>query len=197
MPMVDYLCDSCSYRFENFYHSDAPESMSCPAIECETGRAHRIYSLPGEHRPVNALRFSPIVLWVNNENPDQVSVPGRNNEPVQEGYHAVEITDIRSADKWTAHMNNVALRDAVNQRAMEQTYWDQRARERRADTQAKIGSDPKANALFRAACAFVDQRRAGRYAKPLDPRGHFQALSFDASNRQGYADQDTGWKDRK
>jgi hypothetical protein len=197
MPMIDFLCDSCSYRFENFFHSDPPDQMPCPHIECAGGVAKRIYSLPGEYRPTNARRFEPIVIWVNNENPDQISIPGRSDEPVQDGYHAVEITDMRTADKYTRHMNNVALRDAINRRAAEKGYWDEITKERRDTIRARIGDNPKARALFEAVCKFVDQRRNRRYSKPLDPKGHFQVLAFDSSNRQGYADADTGWRERR
>lgn len=197
MPMVDYLCDSCSYRFENYFHSDPPETQPCPHIECSTGISRRIYSLPGEYRPVNARRFSPIVVWVNNENPDQISVPGRSDEPVQEGYHAVEITDMRTADHYTRHMNNVALRDAINQRAAEREFFDARTKERRDATLARIGNNPRMRAMFEKACEYVDRKRDAKYSKPLDPRGHFQVLSFNSSNRQSYSDAETGWRERK
>jgi putative FmdB family regulatory protein len=198
MPMVDYLCDSCGYRFENFFHSDAPESQDCPHIECEGGTAKQIHSLPGEHRPINALRFNPIVVWINNDNPDQVSIPGRNDEPVQAGYHAVEIRNISEADRMTRHMNNVTLRDAINQRAAEKQYWEDRTRERRDTIRAQIGGgNAKAAALFKAVCEYTDKKHEGKYNKTLDPRGHFQALSYDSSNRQGHCDESTNWKQRK
>lgn len=195
MPMVDYLCPVCDLRFEHFLHAP-PDEHYCDNEECG-GVATRIFSQPGEYRPVNALRFDPIVVWVNNENPDQVSVPGRWNEPVQEGYHAITITDMRAADRMATHMNNVALRDAVNQRAAEKQHWDDITRQRRSDTLARIGSNPRAQAMFRAACAHADKIRNRRYSTTLDPRGHFQALSFDSSNRQSFCDRSTGWKEKK
>lgn len=197
MPMIDYLCDSCGYRFENFFHSDAPETQRCPYIDCPEGMAKRIHSLLGEHRPTNARRFKPIVVWVNNENNDVVSVPGRADEPVQAGYHAVEITNMRDADRWTKHINNVSLREAINNQAMEREYFKEMTKERRETIQARIGSDPRMNAWFKAACAYTDARRDKKYSKPLDPRGHFQALSFDSSNRMEYRDADTGWKGKR
>lgn len=196
MPMIDYLCGSCGYRFENFYHSDAPESQHCPHLHCE-GTAKKIYSLPGEYRPTNARRFAPIVVWVSNDNPDVVSVPGRPDEPVQTGYHAVELTSIADAERMTRHMDNVALRDAINQRAMEKEFFDERTKERRDAIRARIGNDPRKMALFKAACEYVDRKRDKRYSKTLDPRGHFQVFAYDQSNRMPYADAESGYRDRR
>lgn len=197
MPMIDYVCAACGYRFENFFHSDAPASQPCPHIDCAGGTAPCIDSLPGEHRPSNSRRFAPIVLWVNNDNPDQISIPGRADEPVDDGYHAVEVRTIQDADRYTRHMNNVALREAINQRAAEKEYWDDITRERRDNIRARIRHNPRAQALFAQVCEYVDKKRDRRYSKPLDPRGHFQALSYDSSNRQGYADSETGWRERR
>lgn len=196
MPMVDYLCETCGTRFEHFFHSDIPEAQICESDTC-ANIAWRVYSMPGEFRPLNASRFDPIVVWVNNENPDIVSVPGRSNEPVQSGYHAVHITDMRMADKMAAHINNISLRDAINQRAMEKEYWNEKTKDRRDSIRARIGGDQRRQALFAKVCEFVDRKRDRRYSKPLDPKGHFQALSFNSSNRQGYSDRDTGWKERR
>ena len=196
MPMIDYLCNACGYRFENFYH-EAPDTLDCPHSECEGGTARRINSLPGEYRPRSAQRFAPIVVWVNNENPDVVSIPGRSDEPVQAGYHAVEIRTIQEADRCTKHMNNVALRDTINQRAAEKQYWDEVTKERRDGIRARIRGNARAQALFAQVCEYVDKKRDRRYSKTLDPRGHFQALSYDSSNRQGHADEATGWRERK
>jgi hypothetical protein len=197
MPMIDYLCDACSYRFENFYHSDPPEEQACPHIDCPEGVAKRIHSLPGEYRPTNAQRFDPIVIWVNNDNPDQVSMPGRADEPVQDGYHAVEITNLSQADRWTRHMNNVALREAVNNRAAQKEYFEAMTKERRDNIRAKIGSNPRAKALFEKVCEYTDAKREKKYSKTLDPRGHFQVVAYDSSNRQGYADRETGWREKR
>jgi hypothetical protein len=196
MPMIDYLCQSCGTRFEHFFHSNAPPSHRCLDPDC-TGTALRIASLPGEYRPRNAQLFSPIVVWVSDSNPDQISIPPRADEPVEPGYHAVSITNMREADQMTKHMNNVSLRETTNRRAAEREYWDAVTRERRDSIRAKIGSNHRAQALFKATCEYIDKRRERRYSKPLDPKGHFQALSFNSSNRDGYSDTDTSWRTKK
>jgi len=192
MPMTDYLCPACGTRFEHFFHQ-APDTHPC---DC-SATAARIASLPGEARSRNAQLFSPIVVWVNDANPDQVSIPGRADEPVQSGYHAVSITNMSEADRVTKHLNNVSLRETINRRAAEREYWDAVTKERRDSIRAKIGGNPRAQALFKATCEYIDKRRERRYSKTLDPKGHFQALSFDSSNRDGYSDSDTGWRTRK
>lgn len=201
MPMIDYQCSQCGYRFEHFYHSDPPNSQICPRL-LEDGRtcasaSLRIDSLPGEYRPTNAQRFSPIVIWVNNDNPDQVSFPGRADEPVQAGYHPVEITSIYEADRWTRKINASQVAQTEFHRECQKQYWDDVARQRRDDTRARIGNNPRAQELFRRVQQYVDLKRERKYSKKLDARGHFQALSFDASNRQGYSSVETGWKERK
>jgi hypothetical protein len=193
--MTDYLCDACGHRSEAFYHRDPPSELNC--AECEGGTAKKIYSLPGEYRPRNSQGFSPIVIWVNNDNPDQVSFPPRSDEPVQEGYHAVHITNMSQADRWTKKLDKVALDEAYANRECQKHYWDQVTKERRDSITAKIGSNPRARALFKAVQEYVDRKREKKYSGTMDPRSHFQALSYDASNRQGYSDADSGWRNRK
>jgi hypothetical protein len=94
-------------------------------------------------------------------------------------------------------MNSVALRETSEYREMERDYWDRVAKDRRDTIRAKIGDNPRAKAVFEAVCKFVDQKRERKYSKRLDPKGHFQALSYDSSNRMTYCDQDTGWRERR
>src|SRR4051794_37843051 len=112
MPMVDYLCEACGYRFEHFFH-EPPELQACPRGGDSTcyGTAKRIVSVPGEYRPTNAKRFDPIVIWQKVDNPDQFSVPGRADEPLDAGYRKIEITNLTQADYWTKRMDSVALKE--------------------------------------------------------------------------------------
>jgi len=197
MPMIDYLCDACSYRFENFFHSDPPASMPCPHIECVEGEAKRIESYPGEYQPRSAKRFDPIVIWVSDTDPNKVSFPGRADEAVEEGYHKVEITNLSQADYWTRRISQHEIHEMEGLREAHKQYWDDRQRERRANIRAKIGSNPRMQALFKEAQAFVDKKREGKYSKPLDPHAHFQVIAYDSSNREGYRDKETGWKEKR
>lgn len=189
MPVADYQCEACGVRWEEF-HWTPPDMQECGC----GGDAARIYSLPGER---TAKRFDPIVVWVSNDDPDRISIPGDPNEPVDEGYHKVEITNLREADRWADRINRIETRKAEGYRDSERQYWDDVARERRADIRARIGSNPRAAALFSAVQKYVDAKRARRYGKPLDARAHFQVISFDSSNRDGYSGPDTDWRTRR
>ena len=200
--MVDYQCEECGYRWEQFYHSDPPPSERCPHMNEESpclGYAPRILSLPGEYRPTNAKKFDPIVIWVHNEDASKVSFPGRADEPVEAGYHAVEITNLPQADYWARRINDVERQKGLSERLGEKEYWDERLKQRRADIEARIGSNPRAQALYRAVKAFVDAKRDRKYSREAryDPHGHFQVIAFDSSNRQGHADVRTDWKEKK
>ena len=114
-----------------------------------------------------AQRFAPITLHVSNTDPDKISFPARNWEAPADGYHAVEITNIQQADYWTRRINQIDTRQANEYRSAEREYWDEVTRTRRANIEARIGSDPRAQALFKAVKAFVDKRRAARYSRAI------------------------------
>lgn len=197
MPMVDYRCSACGYRFENFFHSDAPDSQRCPYIECEAGIAVRINSLPGEYRPRNAKPFDPIVVWVNNEDPNQISMPGRADEPVQAGYHAVTLNSLQEADHFTRGVNSYEHEKGQFMREQQKQYFNERLKEQRADRDARMGSNPRMQAMSREVRAYLDAKREKKYAKTMDPKAHFQVISFDSSNREGYRGEETGWKEKR
>jgi hypothetical protein len=144
-----------------------------------------------------AKKFDPIVLHVSNEDPNQISFPGRSDEAVAEGYHKVEITNLREADQWTSRINHYEKGVTEGYRQSEKQYWDEVTAQRRADIRARIGDNPKAKALFEQVQKFVDAKRARRYSKKLDPRGHFQVIAYDSSNRMSHCDVTTGWKEKK
>ena len=51
--------------------------------------------------------------------------------------------------------------------------------------------------MLKMAQQFVDERRRRKYAIKIEPNFHVQPVAFDATNRQGHASADTGWKDKK
>ena len=147
----------------------------------------------------NARRWEPIVVWASNSEPDKFSFPGQANEPVPQGYHKIEITNMRQADQFVSRMN------AVEQAKMEETrdrnyqVLDEQTRQRRADAMARIRGNPKAEALFRAAREWADRRREEKRARHrnLDPHFHIQVLSFDSGHRNSYSGAETGWREKK
>lgn len=207
MPMIDFVCDSCGTRTEHFFlPSNIPDQVDCEFIKYGSeagdeeypcsGTARRIDSLPGEYQPRNAQPFTPITIWVSDTNPNQVSWPGNPNEPVQEGYHKVVLTDFNQADKIVRQLDNVKRLETEFDREMNKQYFDERTKERRDNIRAKIGGNARASALHKAVCEYVDKKRDKKYSKPLNPGSHLQIREFDRSNRMPYAGKETGWRDR-
>lgn len=151
----------------------------------------------GSIYPEASRRFDPLVIWVANDNPDRISVPGDAGEPVADGYHKVEITSLREADYWTRKINAIETSKVERLRDSEKQYWDEVTRERRATIKARIGSNPRALALFKAVREFVDRKRERRYSRPLDARAHFDVIAYDSSNREGWSGPETGWKTKR
>jgi len=195
--MVDYRCSECGHEFENFFHSDAPDMQPCPVTECH-GSARRYPSMPGEYRPTNAKRFDPIVIWQSDSDPNKFSFPGRSDEPCDAGYHRIEITDMRSAQKWSKKLNHIYSMEKAMDVERDRAIWSERLRSNRADREAKIRGDARMEAFNRAMIERTDKKRQNRYDhKSPDVNFHIQALEFDQSNRQDWCDKDTGWKARR
>jgi hypothetical protein len=153
----------------------------------------------GRLREANARRFDSIVIWQANRDPDQYSFPGQADEPCPEGYHAVELSDLHSADKFVARMNQLELEKAEVTRDLSYQALDEQTRRRRADIAARISGNARAEALFRQVREYTDrsrERKRARHAR-LDPRFHIQVLSYDSGNRNSYSGPETGWRERK
>jgi len=187
-------CDSCE---RDLTSSDLYIVRDKKVTTVKCGHCRSEIDSYGGETGQNAQRFEPIVLWVNNEDPTKVSVPGRADEPVQEGYHAVEIRTLPEADRWTKTLDEIEIGKAQINREHEKQYWDQVTKERREDIRAKIGSNPRAQAMLKKVAAYVDAKRERRYSKTMDPRGHFKVVAYDSSNREGHSDERTGWKEKK
>ena len=199
--VYDYQCEVCGYRFEHFYHSDAPTSLPCESEVDSTlcsGTANRIESVPGEWRPSNAQRFDPIVIWRSNTDPNKFSFPGRNDEPVDAGYHAITITDMYQAQKWSKHINEVLTVQKEFDVERDRAIWADRLRQRREDRANMIRGNPQLEAWNRLMIERQDKKRQNKYdhARP-ETAFHIQALEMNQSNRQDWCDVDTGWKSRK
>jgi hypothetical protein len=154
------------------------------------------------HQPLyerNAQRFDSIVVWASNSDPEKFSFPGQSNEPVPQGYHRVEITNLREADRFVSRMNAIERAKMEAARDLNYQALDERTKRRREDTWARIRGNPKAEALFRAAMDWADRRRDEKRSRHrnLDPHFHVNVLSFDSGNRNSYASARTGWKERK
>lgn len=156
---------------------------------------------PGGHsrlRERDAREFEPIVVWASDSDPDKYSFPGQPNEPVAEGYHKVEIANLREADRFVQRINEIERSKSELTRSLNYEALDAAVKRRREDTLARIRGNPRAEALYRTAKEWADKRRAEKRAKhSMEPNFHIQVLSYDAGNRPSYSGPETGWRERK
>jgi|SRR5215475_10510899 len=155
----------------------------------------------GSIRQATARSWEPIVVWASNTKPDEFSYPGQADEPVPDGYHRVEIQNLREADRFVARVNAIERAKAEGTRDLNQRFLDEQTRMRRREFDAKLRGNlsPCGEALLRAAREWTDQRRdqKRKVTRNLDPRFHIQVLSFDSGNRNSYSGPETGWRERK
>ena len=183
-------------------------SDSNPAGKCpECGGDLRVGDWPfcqgsaDAHRPIrelNARRWEPIVVWEADAEPGKFSYPGQSDEPVPEGYHRVELLNLREADLFVKRVNGIERGKAELDRRLNYQAIDEAVQRRRRDTEARIRGNPRAEALYRAARDWADKRRELIRARHrMEPNFHIQVLSFDSGNRNSYSGPETGWRERK
>ena len=165
----------------------------------------------GSVRGGNAARFDPIVVWQSNADPDKYSFPGQPNEPVPDGYHKVEITNLREGDHFVSRFNELERRRLEGGRELRRTLDDAGVKDRRAEEDARgyvvradgskfyVRGNARAEALQRAARIWADKLRERRRAQHsrIDPHFHSNVLSFDSGNRSSYSGAETNWRERK
>lgn len=202
MPMFDYHCinEECGIRFEAFSHpGHNPVTSECPSCQCHSPR--ELDPQVTMRRPAsNALRFDPVIIDRRMEAGEYVySYPGSKADPLEPGYERIQLSNISEVDR---HVRSVGGKEqelrSMNLQ-LERQAWDRRTKERREDTRALIARKGFSGKYFDAVCQLVDRNREKRYRELENKQVafHNQALSFDASNRQGHSSAETGWRDRK
>lgn len=177
--------------------------MSDGPLMCkDCGQEIRIGDWPmcphGAIREADARRFDPIVVWQSDSESDKYSFPGQAEEPVPEGYHRVEITNLREADRLVQRVNAIERAKSIEMRALNYQALDEQVKIRRESTLAHIRGNPRAEALFRAAREWADRRRAEKRSQQrMEPNFHINVFSFDSGNRNSYSGPETGWRERK
>lgn len=176
--------------------------MKCSecGVELEVGDWPYCVS-PGGHgrfRERDARAFEPIVVWASDTERDKYSFPGEAEEPTPPGYHKLEITNLREADRFVSRVNAIERAKSEETRALNYQALDERIKARRENIAARIRGNPRAEALFRQVREWADRRRDEKRAKhSRDPRFNINVLSFDSSNRNPYSGPKTGWRDLK
>lgn len=155
-----------------------------------------------QRRFTDAKRFEPAVVWRSVDRakagtPQEYQFPGRSDEPAPDGFVPVTLDSLRAIDRFTKSYNAVVKRQLDEEREMQRMVFDKSISDRRADALAKQWHNPKALALLKACIAYVDKKRARKYAMKIEPNFNMQAVSMDATNRQGWSSEESGWKDKK
>lgn len=172
---------------------------ACPECGAEAAIGDWPWCPHGSIHEGRAQRFDPIVVWQSNTDMEKFSFPGQSNEPVPEGYHRVEITDLRQADKFVSKMNDIERRRMEETRDMRYALDDAGIRERRRNEDARGAVNARAEVLRRRVREWADRirdRRRGQHPR-IDPQFHINVLSFDSGNRNSYSGPETGWRERK
>lgn len=157
---------------------------------------------PGSHQSVfqrDSLNFPAIVLF-KDLSTGEVYPAAHTSESTPHLHERIEIRDMRTADFYIRQINSREREKAVDRREMNRLYFEERTKERREKVDSLLASGKLSNRarwLAEKARAYANAKHEKRFSKPLDPHAHFQALSFDSSNRMPYSSPETGWKDRK
>ena len=145
----------------------------------------------------DAKRFDAPRVWRSVTDPNKYQFPGSATDTCPDGYVEITLDSIRAMEKFTRTFNEAERQRLTEEREYQRLYFDKKIRERRREALEKHWTNPKAIALLRACAAYVDKKRALKYAQKIEPNFHLQALEFDATNRQGFSSEETGWKDKK
>jgi hypothetical protein len=146
---------------------------------------------------MNAKRFKPAKVWRSIADPTKYQFPGSSTDVCPDGYTEVTLDSVRSMEQFTKSFNETERLRLTEEREYQRLYFDRVIRERRVDALARLWHNPQALALLRACASYVDKKREIKYAQKIEPNFHLQPLEFDASNRQGFSSEETGWKDKK
>lgn len=181
MPIIDYVCTSCSHVDSTFVPAslcgnDHPESEVSTCTVCSS-RSDRNYSGAS---PSTGFLVPPVVHY--NKKTGQYSIPGNRDDEVDRGYERVEIRDMAMYNRLVKSVNSFERENAQYLQQQERDFFDQRLKEQRAE---------------RKRVTEEAVRKGGYWAEWTDDRGHLRrewrpvtgrALALlDASQR--YADK--------
>jgi len=190
MPMVDFICVRCGAAVEHFYHpSEMPDEILCEVEECE-GRAPRTLIL--KRRRANAQPFAPVIVF---RKPDGTyTFPGATDAATPEGCQRVELRTVDQVRKFEREMNQREGERHDAAQSAEQGYYSEVQRRNRAELRAAMQHMTPAGREF----ALEAMRRNDEHPRSrFDPGFRVEIFSEDASNRQEYRDERTGWRARK
>ena len=140
-----------------------------------------------------AQPFDPVVVY---RNPDgSYGVPGQSTDPTPAGSERVELRTIRDLERVQREMTMRARAEAVAALSSEQAAMNKVKSGLHAELRAAMRHmDNRARAFAEAA---LERSESKPERRPPDGSVSIEVLNKDASNRQGWRDERTGWKERR
>lgn len=188
MPMFDFVCESCGYHDDHFYHASdqVPDSLACDCGGVMRRTLDPNFTLRRPHSV-----FRPIVVHrrLDPETGRYIySYPGRPDDPTPEGYERVELCSLQQAERFCRDREQEVNEERQFYLEQEQAYWDERTKRRREEIRSRLKSIGIENSkVFDLVRQYVDKRREEK-RRQLKRRVNFyiQAIEFDPSNRAPY-----------
>jgi hypothetical protein len=171
--------------------------------------AGRIYSIPGQYRPTNAQRFTPVVI--HRDAQGNIRYPGHANAPVPEGFHKVELTDFHQIRKFEKEVNErerVKFQEhhAAQYRNLEKQLnasrdalvIDEKTGKPIGSMQDLVRNFSSRGKRFYDAMHQASQQRLREFASRSlkDANFYVEAFSQNSSNREEHRDPSNDWGQR-
>lgn len=192
MPMYDYQCEKCGAVQEQFRRpSEVDDVVQCSTVTNDipcpglmTYKASFWYNSETRH----AQGFTPVII--HRSSSGDIRFPASADAPVPEGFSKVELTNIGQIRKLEKQINQE--QDDLSRRhaqGRDNAIDAQRAYNREVFARQLSSMSPAGRKFYDAMKAMADKVRSKRG----DSNFHLEAFSQNASNREAYRDERTGW----
>lgn len=180
--------------------NEGPKCVVCGAI-LVIGSYPFCKGNPADHDTIRsewARRFEPLLVDINAET-GAVSYPGASTDEVPAGYYRRSLETIHQIEEFCNARSREETEKRRDQIRGERQFWDQRVKERREAVRALIAKQGFRGEGWEKICRFIDARRERKYDDLMRRQVNVfsDVLHFDASNRESYSSEQTGWKQRK
>jgi hypothetical protein len=174
------------------------DSITC--LACNSENIEPVF----DESDTTAQRFTPIVIDRRIDDPTKFSYPGAPTDKVPAGYERIQITNLREADRWTKHIDSLERERTMELAHQNEQYFDDQRKANRAavdEEMRRVGMDRSGRARWmrdsirRIMDAKLEARR--KRERSGGPNFNIQVFSKDAANREGYANENTNWRQKR
>jgi len=169
----------------------------CASICDKCGKIIQIGDFPfcphGSIYPQPAQPAIPTVIFRSRTG--KIRFPGRADTPTPRGYERIELTTQHSRDKFEREYGKQETAKLRENFFQNQANWEATLSHNKKGLESLRDMSPQGRQLYDK----IQQDIANRRAKvaPSDAGFYIESSHFDSSNREGWSDHDTGWKERK